>query len=220
MPVPTLLPYRSVSSVDVFLSDTLAAFLPLFVAVNILGILPLFISFSDQMTEQSRRRLAVKAVTTAFIVAVAILFTGEIIFNTLGITVNDLRVGGGLILLVLSTSDLLFSDLKRRSPADEQEEEEDHDIGIVPLGIPLTIGPAAITTIIVSQQQFGYVPTLTALFVNLSIVLIAFVGGPVIMGFLGRNASKAIAKIASLFLAAISVAMIRGGILGMIAASS
>ncbi len=206
---------------DVFLSDTLAAFLPLFVAVNILGILPLFISFSDQMTEQSRRRLAVKAVTTAFIVAVAILFTGEIIFNTLGITVNDLRVGGGLILLVLSTSDLLFSDLKRRSPADESEsEDEDHDIGIVPLGIPLTIGPAAITTIIVSQQQFGYVPTLTALFVNLAIVLIAFVGGPFIMSFLGRNASKAIAKIASLFLAAISVAMIRGGILGMIAASS
>ncbi len=217
--MPALSSRRSVASVNVFFSDTLAAFLPLFVAVNILGILPLFISFSEQMTKQSRRRLAVKAVTTAFVVAVAILFTGEIIFNTLGITVNDLRVGGGLILLVLSTSDLLFSDLKRRSPSDE-EEDTDHDIGIVPLGIPLTIGPAAITTIIVSQQQFGYIPTLTALFFNLSIVLVAFVGGPVIMGFLGRNASKAIAKIASLFLAAISVAMIRGGILGMIAASS
>jgi multiple antibiotic resistance protein len=205
--------------VDTFFSDTLAAFLPLFVAVNILGILPLFISFSEQMSEQSRRRLAVKAVSTAFVVAIAILFTGEVIFNTLGITVNDLRVGGGLILLVLSTSDLLFSDLRRRAPNDE-EEEEDHDIGIVPLGIPLTIGPAAITTIIVSQQQFGYVPTLTALSFNLGLVLAAFIGGPVIMGFLGRNASKAIAKIASLFLAAISVAMIKNGVLGMIAAAS
>ncbi len=70
-----------------------------------------------------------------------------------------------------------------------------------------------------SQQQFGYVPTLTALFANLALVLVAFIGGPVIMSFLGRNASKAIAKIASLFLAAISVAMIRGGIVGMIAAN-
>lgn len=201
-------------AVNAFFSSTLAAFLPLFVAINILGILPLFISFSEQMTEQSRRRLAFKAVSTAFVIAVAILFTGEILFSTLGITVNDLRVGGGLILLVLSISDLLFSDLRRRSPDDE--EEDNHDIGIVPLGIPLTIGPAAITTIIVSQQQFGYGATLTALLLNLGLVLGAFVGGPVIMGFLGQNASKAIAKIASLFLAAISIAMIRGGIVGML----
>jgi multiple antibiotic resistance protein len=200
--------------VNAFFSNTLAAFLPLFVAVNILGILPLFISFSDHLTEQSRRKLAFKAVSTAFVIAVAILFTGEIIFSTLGITVNDLRVGGGLILLVLSISDLLFSDLKRRAPEDDAE--ENHDVGIVPLGIPLTIGPAAITTIIVSQQQFGYGATLTALLLNLGLVLAAFVGGPVIMSVLGRSASKAIAKIASLFLAAISVAMIRGGVVGML----
>ncbi len=197
---------------DQFLHDFPQAFLPLFVAVNVVGILPLFIGLSEGMTGRQRRRLAIQAVVAAFGVAVLILFAGEYIFRTLGITVNDLRVGGGLILLVLSISDLLFSDLKRRAP----EHEAGQDVGIVPLGIPLVIGPAAITTIIVSEQNYGYPVTLAALTLNLLLVLTLFLGGPVVMRKLGANTSKAIAKVASLFLAAISVAMIRAGIVGML----
>lgn len=196
------------------LSQFLNAFLPLFVAVNVLGILPLFIGLTEGMTNHERHKLAVQAVTAAFVVAVLILFAGEFIFRTLGITVNDLRVGGGLILLVLSISDLLFSDLKRRDPG----EGSGQSVGIVPLGIPLVIGPAAITTIIVSQQNYGYPATLTALTLNLLLVLGLFLGGPMIMRKLGENTSKAVAKVASLFLAAISIAMIRTGVVGMIEA--
>ncbi len=77
------------------------AFIPLFVAVNLAGILPLFIGLTEGMTTRSRRSLVAQAVTTAFAVAVLILFAGQFIFQTLGITLNDLRVGGGLILLIL-----------------------------------------------------------------------------------------------------------------------
>lgn len=195
---------------DAFLN----AFLPLFVAVNLPGILPLFIGLSEGMPDAQRRRLATKAVVTALVVAVLILFAGEFIFSTLGITVNDLRVGGGLILLVLSVVDLIFADYKRRAPDDETPGE---DVGIVPLGIPLVIGPAAITTIIVSQQNYGWPATLGALVTNLALVLVVFFAGPALMRRLGANTSKAVAKVASLFLAAISVAMIRAGIVGMIA---
>jgi multiple antibiotic resistance protein len=189
------------------------SFLPLFVAVNLAGILPLFIGLTEGMAPGARRSLVAQAVTTAFAVAVLILFAGQIIFRTLGITLNDLRVGGGLILLILSIVDLIFADFRRRAP--------DHvagadDIGIVPLGVPLIIGPAAITSILVSQQSYGYMPTLTALVANLILVLIAFWWGPALLARLGANTSKAVAKVASLFLAAIAVAMIRAGIVGMI----
>ncbi len=196
------------------LNQLLNAFLPLFVAVNVLGILPLFMGFTDGMTDRQRRTLAVQAVMAAFVVAVLILFAGEFIFRTLGITVNDLRVGGGLILLVLSISDLLFSDFRRRAP--DSEGDPGTSVGIVPLGIPLVIGPAAITTIIVSQQNYGYPATLTALTLNLLLVLILFLGGPAVMARLGENTTKAVAKVASLFLAAIAVAMIRTGVVGML----
>lgn len=195
----------------------LEAFLPLFVAINLPGILPLFIGMTQGLPEHTRRKLVLQALTTALVVALCILFTGQIIFTTLGITVNDLRIGGGLILLILSITDLLFGDLKRRAPG-EEEEHHDTDIGIVPIGIPLVIGPAAITTIIVSQQEFGYPPAFVSMVVNFGLVLIAFFYGPALLNRFGDNLTKAVAKVASLFLAAISVAMIRTGIAGIVGA--
>lgn len=165
------------------------------------------------MSPGARRNLVVQAISTAFGVAVLILFAGQLIFQTLGITLNDLRVGGGLILLILSIVDLIFADYRRRAPVEDGNAQS---IGVVPLGIPLIVGPAAITTILVSQQSYGYLPTLTALVANLLLVLVAFFWGPGLMERLGANASRAVAKVASLFLAAIAVAMIRTGIMGMI----
>ncbi len=200
----------------------LEAFLPLFVAINLAGILPLFIGLTEGLTDRARRRLALQAVTTAFAVALGILFAGELIFRALGITISDLRVGGGLILLVLSITDLLFSGYRQRTPngpngpTGPKGDALPGDLGIVPLGIPLVMGPAAITTILVSQQSYGYLPALVALVANLALVAAAFFYGPALLARLGTGTSKAIGKVASLFLAAIAVAMIRAGVVGMI----
>jgi len=181
--------------------------------MNLPGVLPIFMGLTDGLSDKARRKLVFQASSTAFAVALLILFAGEIIFDTLGITVNDLRVGGGIILLVLSISDLIFGDFKQRSPSDK---EEDSTIGIVPIGIPLTMGPAAITTILVSQQSFGYLPTSVSLLANLTLITVGFLVGPGLLLKLGTAPAKAIAKVTSLFLAAIAVAMIRVGILGML----
>jgi multiple antibiotic resistance protein len=188
------------------------AFLPLFVALNLIGVLPLYIGLTEGATQSARRKLLIQAITTAFVIALLILFAGQLIFRALGITVNDLRVGGGLILLILSISDLLFGDYKQRTPNGDAT----HTLGIVPLGIPLIMGPAAITTIIVAQQSYGYLPTLTSMVANLLLVGVAFYFGPALLEKLGASTAKAVAKVASLFLAAIAVAMIRAGIVGMI----
>lgn len=190
------------------------SFLPLFVAINAPGILPVYLGLTENMPATERRRLTLQASATASLIAVLILFAGQLIFSLLGITVNDLRVGGGLILLVLSISNLIFGDFRRRDPTEGHGEAA--SVGIVPLGIPLIMGPAAITSILVSREAFGYLPTLTSLIVNLALVVLVFVSGPFVGKIVGSAASRAIAKVASLFLAAISVAMIRAGILGMI----
>lgn len=191
------------------------AFLPLFVAMNILSVLPLFIALTDGMDVPTRRRLGLKAVLTAFIIALVILLTGRLIFQTLGITVDDLRIGGGIILLVLSITDLLFSDTTRRSPSANGAQE---DLGVVPLGTPLVVGPAAITTILVLQESYGYWMTLGSLVANLVLVFATFFFAPTLIAWIGASASKAIGKVASLFLAAISVALIRTGVAGILTA--
>jgi multiple antibiotic resistance protein len=179
----------------------------------------MYLGLTETLTPAERRRLTFLATATASLIAVLILFAGQLIFNLLGITVNDLRVGGGLILLVLSISNLIFGDYRRRDPtAEESGGGEGADVGIVPLGIPLIMGPAAITSVLVSREAYGYLPTLTSLAINMGLVFLVFVSGPYLARFVGPAASRAVAKVASLFLAAISVAMIRAGIVGMLAA--
>ena len=199
-----------------------AAFLPLFVAINIPGILPIYIGMTETFTPRQRRQLLVRALVAALVLAVLMLFAGEVIFSTLGITLNDLRVGGGLILLIIAVTDLAFGDLKKRRGGRNGDtlddlDAEDPDLPIVPLGIPLIIGPGAITTILVIQGAGGYLPTLASIALNLLLVFVAFTFGPALLRFFGDDTSKAVAKVASLFLAAISVAMIRAGLTGMIA---
>lgn len=197
------------------------SFLPLFVAINAPGIIPVYLAVTEDLTAAQRRRLTLQAILTASLIAVLILFAGQLIFSLLGITVNDLRVGGGLILLVLSISNLLFGDFKRRDPRnleglDEDADGESASVGVVPLGIPLIVGPAAITSVLVSREAYGYLPTLTSLSVNMALVWLTLVFSPFIGRVMGPAVSRAVAKVASLFLAAISVALIRAGIVGMI----
>jgi multiple antibiotic resistance protein len=194
------------------------SFLPLFVAINLPGIVPIFLGLTDGFSVGQRRRLAFQALLTAGAVSVVILFAGQLIFRVMGITVNDLRVGGGLILLTLSIADLLFGDYRRRDPtADGNPGDSAATVGIVPIGIPLIVGPAAITTILVSQQSHGYLPTLSSLVANLAIVFAGLAAGPYLIGLTGPAVAKAVAKVASLFLAAIAVAMIRAGVVGFLA---
>jgi multiple antibiotic resistance protein len=192
------------------------SFLPLFVAINAPGIIPMYLGITEALSKAERQRLTFQAVVTAAVIAVLILFAGQLIFSLLGITVNDLRVGGGLILLVLSISNLIFGDFRRRDPTGGEPDASATDVGVVPLGIPMIMGPAAITSVLVSREAFGYIPTLLSLSVNMFLVFLVLAFAPYIGRFVGPAVSRAIAKVASLFLAAISVALVRAGIVGMI----
>jgi len=185
----------------------LLAFIPLFVAIDVLGVLPLFVSLTEELDEARRRRLAFDATATAFAVSLLFLFGGKGIFAFLGITESDFRVGGGIILLVLAVSDLLF--------AKERQRGGEGTIGVVPIGIPLIMGPAALTTIILQVGSYGYLWTIASLLVNLVIVLAVFTESSRISNALGRAASRAIAKVAALLLAGIGIMMIRSGIAAM-----
>ena len=132
------------------------------------------------------------------------LISGKLILNFLGITIDDFRIAGGIILLILSINDILASSESRRKPS--------ADIGIVPLGIPLIMGPAALTTIIILVHNFCYIPTIVSMILNFIIAWIVLANARWLLKIIGEGGSKAFAKISSLFLAAIAVMMIRVGV--------
>ncbi len=185
------------------------SFIPLFVSIDALGLVPIFLSLTSDMTTEQKKKLTTQATLTALAVSVIFLFGGRMIFNYLGITENDFRIGGGIVLLVLAVVDLLStSESTRRAP--------DLTVGVVPIGIPLIIGPAVLTTLLIIVDSYGYVAAVVALLANLLFVWIVFRNATFVIKLLGDAGAKAFAKIASILMAAIAIMMIRLGVLGII----
>ncbi len=182
----------------------LLVFIPLFVSIDIIGTSPIFLGFTQGISDKHRKTLIIQALATAFIVALIFLFSGKVILRFLGITINDFRMAGGLVLLILSINDTLSSSETRRNPGT--------NVGIVPLGIPLIMGPAALTTILILADKHGFPLTLLSIVVNFIIIFLVLANVKIITRLIGEGGAKAFAKVASLFLAAYAVMMIREGI--------
>ncbi len=179
-------------------------FIPIFVAVDVLGILPIFFSLVESLEFSERKRVISQSVVTASAVGLGFMFLGKAVFLIIGLLVADFKIAGGLVLLVLSLMDLLSPEKKRREPTSS--------MGVVPLGTPLIVGPAVLTTIIMLIDIYGIIPTITSFIVNMLIVWFVFVNSDYIIRILGNAGSKAISKVASLILASIGVMMVRKGI--------
>jgi multiple antibiotic resistance protein len=181
-------------------------FVPLFVAMSTLTIVPIYLGMTEGMPREAARSMARRAVVTALGVAIAITLAGQAVFRLLGISVNDLRVGGGLILLVISIYDLLFNT-ERRKVGDAANEA-----GVVPLGVPLIVGPSTMTTCLVLADQHGRALVLAALVLNLLLTGMLLEHAHRMQSILRPAMTRAFGKVMSLFMAAIAVSMIRMGI--------
>lgn len=184
----------------------LKAFMPLFFAIDAIGILPAFMSVTGDVSIMQRRKVVNQAAVTAFGISVFFIFFGQAIFKLLGITVYDFKVAGGVLLLIFSIHDLLFDQGNRRKAG------ADDTIGIVPIGTPLIIGPGALTTLLLLVDTTGYTWTMMSLTLNVAIVWLVFFFSDRVIKIITKPGAIAIGKVFALFLAAIAVMLIRSGI--------
>lgn len=175
--------------------------------------LPIFLTMTEGMELVPSRQLAHGAVVTAFAVAVAIVLLGQALFRFLGITLNDLQVAGGLILLLIAINDLIHS---RESRKREDLGPDVTEAGVVPLGTPLIVGPATMTTCVVLADSHGRGLVLVALAANLILAGLLLHYANQLKRFVRPSISRAFGKVMSLFLGAIAVSMLRTGIVAFV----
>jgi len=189
-----------------WLSKFLLAFIPLFVAIDPVGLAAIFLGLGRNVDRAQRQKIANQATWTGGLVALGFLFLGQSVFRVVGISVSDFQVAGGLILFVIAAKDLLSSAA--------EPEKLPPDFGVVPLGMPLIAGPASITTLLVlaQNQAVGLGVTLGALVANLILVVLALHYSEWLGRKIGETGLRAISKIVSMLLAAIAVSMIRHGL--------
>jgi len=185
--------------------DILLSFISIFVAVDAIGVLPIFVSLTGAIEPRERLKIIIQSMLTALCLAVGFIFLGRAVFKVLGITMGDFMIAGGAILFCLALIDIINPVKKRRIPSQE--------LGVVPLGTPLIVGPAVLTTSMVIISQYGLFATLISVLVNILLAGAIFSLSSVLIKVLGESGSKALSKIMSLLLAAIAVMLIRKGIL-------
>lgn len=186
-------------------------FVPLFVAMDAIGVLPILLPLTQDMKVSERRRVIRLAMFTALGLGLGFVAIGKGIFVFLGIEVADFLVAGGLILFLLAAKDLITGKML------EAEASVGADmIGVVPLGTPLVVGPAVLTTLLILIDLYSIVIVIVSFIINLAIAWLLFAQANRVVTFLGQGGVRATSKVVSLFLAAIAIKMIRQGVLGIL----
>jgi multiple antibiotic resistance protein len=192
------------------LHNFVLTFVPLFIVIDAIGNLPFVISASEGMTSRERFKMINIAIFTAAIVGLAFLFLGQLILNAMGISFGSFAIAGGLILLALSIRYMITGHM-----VDSEEKEKHELVGVVPIGTPLTVGPATITTLLLLVKQPNEFPlyiVLISFALNLFVAWIICMAGNWIASFLGQGGIKAVSRVFSLLLAAIAVSMVIKGL--------
>ncbi len=191
-------------SVTEILKPFLVSFIPILVALDAPGTLPLYVGMTEGVKRQERRKIVRQSIVTAFLVTIGFILVGQAVFNALGILVEDFMIAGGLVLLIIAVTDVVR--------AGERKMERSPEFGVVPLGTPLIAGPGMLTTALVLVGSQGYPAVILALVANLALAWIIFAQAERIIRIIRLSGSRAFAKVASLILAAFAVKMMRAGV--------
>lgn len=183
-------------------------FVPLFVAMDAIGVLPILVPLTQDMKAKGRSRTVRLAVITALGLGLGFVAIGKGIFLFLGIEVSDFLVAGGLILFLLAAKDLITGKM-----IEAQTSVGADMLGVVPIGTPLVVGPAVLTTLLILVDQYSIIIVIFSFILNLVIAWLLFAQANRVVAFLGQGGVRATSKIVSLFLAAIAIKMIRQGVL-------
>jgi multiple antibiotic resistance protein len=186
-------------------------FVPLFVAMDAIGVLPILVPLTGDMKAKVRSRTVRLAVITALGLGLGFVAIGKGIFLFLGIEVSDFLVAGGLILFLLAAKDLITGKM-----VEAQASIGADMLGVVPIGTPLVVGPAVLTTLLILTDQYSIIMVIISFIVNLAIAWLLFAQANRVVAFLGQGGVRATSKVVSLFLAAIAIKMIRQGILAVL----
>lgn len=193
----------------------LFAFTSFLALINPMGVTPVFLTMTQDLTSKQRNRTAFVAVLTSFLVLTLFAFAGQLLFKFFGISVNGFRIAGGIIFFMVGF-DMLNARVSRIKYDDKDIEQEVDDIAITPLGIPMIAGPGAITNSIVLMEDadsFDLKIILPAtIFAVLLLTYIAMVAGGKLLKYIGPTGNRVMLKLMGLIIMVIAVEFFFAGL--------
>ncbi len=183
--------------------------------INPLGVMPVFMTMTADISDKQRRQTAIKAVITAFIILMVFAIGGQLLFKFFGISVNGFRIVGGIIFFIMGY-DMLHARFSKIKMDDEMVKKYVEDISITPLAIPIIAGPGAITNSIVLMEDsqtltLKIILILTIIF-TLLLTLVVLLSAGKIIKLLGETGNKIMIKLMGLIMMVIAVEFFFAGL--------
>ncbi|HKJ08390.1 MAG TPA: MarC family protein [Gammaproteobacteria bacterium] len=197
----------------------LNAFLLLFVAIDPIGLAPMFAALSSGSSRSQQRNMAIKGVTLAAFILLVFTLAGDSLLHALGIGLPAFRIAGGILLFLLAI-DMVFarqSGLRSATVREQREAEHKDDISVFPLAFPLIAGPGALTTVLLLTaghrgEPLVLLAVLGILASILLVTLLSLVSAARILALLGETGANVVSRLLGLLLAALAVQFVLDGV--------
>ncbi len=185
--------------------ELIKATITLFVILDIIGLIPIYLSFLKNKSRKIMDLYANKTVIFSSLIIFVFLFLGNNILDFFSISLSNFKVAGGIILLIIGIKFVLGLRVISLT------ERKMHSFAVVPFATPLLVGPGTLTTIIILVDKYNYFIPVIASLVNMLIIWVFLKNARVVYKVLGQQGSEAVTRIMGLLITAIAVGFIRSG---------
>ena len=188
-----------------FQTDIITSIIALFVVIDPIGNIPLFIAFTKKLEKAEHKTVSKTAILTAAALLLLFGVAGTQILQLFGITIFSFMIAGGTLLFIIAIELLTYGEWRFAGSVKE-------DVGVVPIAFPLLAGPGSITAVIISYQTSGFLITFSSIIIVMAITYVILRMVNPIYKVLGNRGSMIVSRVFAVIIAAIAVEYIVKGI--------
>lgn len=200
--------------------EFLVVFIPMFIVIDPFGVMPIYLIMTKRMTGVERSTTLKYAIVFSASLLVAFALLGKVILDYLSVSIDALRIAGGLLLLVIGVMMLYEGDTPRsRRKGAEEPDESTHvpeDVAFVPLGTPMLAGPGAISVVITLTGTAQMPFVIAALLAVMAITALMLWRADLVFKVIGNAGTRALTRVMGLLTSAYAVQMMLDGIAGYV----
>lgn len=203
--------------IDLFLST----FAVLFVIIDPPGCAPIFATLTQGTSRRHQTSMAFKSVAVASVILILFAYTGEFVFSKLGISLDALRIAGGIMLFIIGLNMVFEKRTEKRENRAEnalESVEDPEDISVFPMGIPMIAGPGTMASLLLlmskSENSMQELSIIAALVAVLLVTLISFLVAGILMKFMGKTFTNVLTRVLGILLATLAIQFALDGIKG------
>uniref|UniRef100_A0A7C3J508 UPF0056 membrane protein n=1 Tax=Candidatus Methanomethylicus mesodigestus TaxID=1867258 RepID=A0A7C3J508_9CREN len=197
--------FLSFDTIIVFISQVAFISGQIFAILNPLSVLPTFLSLTDDMVPEERHSIVLNSTIAVLIIAISLAVAGNYILGFFNINLASLRVGGGILLMVIAIE--MLGGLPRTKSL-----ESHNEVAIVPIATPLLVGPGTMTTIIVLSATYSVITLIVSIFFVVLITYLLLRYSELLSKFIGRNGIRALGRFMTIIIAAFAAQLLYAGI--------